>query len=147
MLPECFCYLQLIVIYIPCTSHLCVSLWVFTWMGWYCNLTIHTLLINYLYCFVIVCAKIPQGTDLPFFCFVLCTFIHVIQLWSLVAIFFILGGAFPLNAESYAWQTTSCMHCRSSETLVYLWSTSYTALNDKPLILRCTVRFVQWTIL
>lgn len=90
---------------------------------------------------VIVCAKIPQGMNLSFFFPLLCTFTHTIQSLSLVAIFFL---AFSLNAETDAWQTTSCMCGRSSESLVYSWSTSYTALNDKSLILCYTVRFAQW---
>lgn len=123
-----------VVIYILCISHLCVSLWVFAWMGWYCNLTIHTVLINCLYC-SIVCAKIPQGMNLSFFC-------ALYQSNRYLSCHF-LGGLFFKCRNSC--MADDIMHARqSSETLVYSWSTSYTALNDKPLILRCTVRFVQW---
>lgn len=131
-----------VVISIPCTSHLRGSLWVFAWMGWSSNLTTHTLLTNCLYCFVRYCVcQNPTRDELILFFSLLCTFTHTIQSLSLVAIFIL---AFSLNAETDAWQTTSCMCGRRSESLVYSWSTSYTALNDKSLILCYTVRFAQW---
>lgn len=76
---------------------------VFAWMGRYCNLTIHTLLINYLYCIVrYVFAKIPQGTNLFFLFFVLCTFTHTVQLFL---VFFschslIFSGSFSKHRKS-----------------------------------------------
>lgn len=121
-----------------------------TWIDWYCNLTVHTLLINDLYCIVHyrVCQISHEGYTISdnLFFFVLSTFTPTIQLGLLGCHFFsrlflkhwnnyLMHGKYGIM---HAWQKfwTSCVFLKHP-VYSFEWLTSISSLNTA---LYCTIR-------